>query len=307
MHGMLTRAALRLPTLPRLPGLIVACLAATWLIWGSTYLAIKWALVSFPPFFQMGSRFVVAGLLLGAWVRLRGGAWPTRGQWASAFILGALMLGGGYGATAWAQTSISSGLVVAFIAVVPALVALAQLPYGVRPSRVEALGIALGLLGVLWLTRGQGFSASPQGLVAMTLACVTWSVGTVWARHGLPGGAALKLAPGAAGFASQMFAGGLLLLGAAWLVGEQPQFPPDPRALLCWAYLVVAGSLIGFSAYMLLLERTSATLASTYTFVNPVIGLTLGVWIGGEVVAAGEWAAAGLVCVGVVLLLLGKR
>ncbi len=307
MRGMLTRAALRLPTLPRLPGLIVACLAATWLIWGSTYLAIKWALVSFPPFFQMGSRFVVAGLLLGAWVRWRGAAWPTREQWVSAFILGALMLGGGYGATAWAQTSISSGLVVAFIAVVPALVALAQLPYGVRPSRLEAAGITLGLLGVLWLTRGQGFSASPEGLVAITLACVTWSLGTVWARHGLPGGAALKLAPGAAGFASQMFAGGLLLLGAAWLVGEQPQLQPDPRALLCWAYLVVAGSLIGFSAYMLLLERTSATLASTYTFVNPVIGLTLGVWIGGEVVTGDEWAAAGLVCVGVVLLLLGKR
>jgi drug/metabolite transporter (DMT)-like permease len=291
----------------RLPGLIVACLAATWLIWGSTYLAIKWALISFPPFFQMGSRFVVAAVLLGVWARWRGAAWPSGSQWFSAVVLGALLLGGGYGATAWAQTSISSGLVVAFIAVVPALVALAQLPYGVRPSGLEAAGILLGLLGVVWLTQGQGFAASPQGLLAISLACVTWSLGTVWARHGLPGGRSLALAPGAAGFASQMLAGGVLLLGVAWLTGEQPTLPPDARAFWCWLYLVMAGSVIGFSAYMLLLQRTSATLASSYTFVNPVIGLALGVLVGGEVVTTGEWAAAGLVCLGVVLLLLGKR
>ena len=104
--------------------LIVACLAATWSIWGSTYLAIKWALVSFPPFFQMGTPFVAAGLLLGLFAAWRGARWPTRDQWLSAAILVALMLGGGYGATAVAEVSIGSGLVVAFIAVVPAIVAL---------------------------------------------------------------------------------------------------------------------------------------------------------------------------------------
>jgi drug/metabolite transporter (DMT)-like permease len=129
----------------------------------------------------------------------------------------------------------------------------------------------------------------------------------VWAKHGLPGGRTLALAPGAAGYASQMLAGGVLLLLGSLLAGEQPQLPPDPRALACWLYLVVAGSLLGFSAYMLLLERTSASLASSYTFVNPVIGLVLGVALGGEVVSTGEWAAAGVVCAGVVLLLLGKR
>ena len=189
--------ALRPPARAGLPPLIIACLAATWLIWGSTYLAIKWALVSLPPFFQMGSRFVAAGLLLGAFALWRGARWPGRDEWLGALVLGALMLGGGYGATAVAQTSIGSGLVVAFIAIVPALVALAQLPYGVRPSAMEAAGIGLGLLGVLLLTRGQGFAASPGGLLAITLACVTWSLGTVWALHGLPGGRPLALAPGA--------------------------------------------------------------------------------------------------------------
>jgi drug/metabolite transporter (DMT)-like permease len=196
---------------------------------------------------------------------------------------------------------------VAFIAVVPALVALMQWPYGVRPGRLEAAGIVLGLVGVLLLARGQGFAASFGGLGWMVLACSTWSLGSVWARHGLPGGRKLALAPGAAGYASQMLVGGLLLLLASAMAGEQPQFPPDARALACWLYLVVAGSLIGFSAYMILLERTSASLAASYTFVNPIIGLVLGVAIGGEVVSQGEWAAASLTLAGVVLLLLGKR
>ncbi|MBL8316026.1 MAG: EamA family transporter [Rubrivivax sp.] len=300
-------ASMPLGTPRRLPTLIVGCLAATWVIWGSTYLAIKWALVSFPPFFQMGTRFVAAGLLLGAWAWWRGAAWPTRGEWFSATVLGALMLGGGYGATALAEVSVGSGLVVAFIAVVPALVALAQWPYGVRPTALEATGITLGLAGVVLLTRGQGFAASASGLLAIATACITWSLGTVWARHGLPGGRALKLAPGAAGYASQMSVGGLLLLAASLAVGETPQWPPDPRALASWLYLVVAGSLIGFSAYMLLLQRTSAALASSYTFVNPIIGLVLGVVLGGEVISGQEWAAAGVITAGVVLLLLGRR
>jgi drug/metabolite transporter (DMT)-like permease len=299
-------AAARAPTAPP-PWLIAACLAATWLVWGSTYLAIKWALVSFPPFFQMGTRFVAAGLVLGTWAAWRGARWPQRGEWLSACVLGALMLGGGYGATALAQVSVSSGLVVAFIAVVPAVVALMQWPYGVRPSRFETAGIVLGLLGVVMLSRGQGFSASLAGLLAIALACISWSLGTVWARHGLPGGRALGLAPGAAGTASQMLVGGGLLLAAAWVVGEQPAWPPQPKALAAWAYLVVAGSLIGFCAYMLLLQHTSAALASSYTFVNPLIGLLLGVWLGGETVSAREWGAAGVVLAGVVLLLLGRR
>lgn len=291
----------------RLPVMVVACLAATWLIWGSTYLAIKWALPSFPPFFQMGTRFVTAGAVLGAWALWRGAAWPDRAQQFSAVLLGALMLGGGYGATALAQTHVGSGLVVAFIAVVPALVALIEWPYGARPSRAEGTGMALGLAGVLLLTRGQGFAGSAEGLLAIGIACVTWSLGTVWARRGLPGGCSLQLAPGAAGIASQMLAGGTMLLLASWLAGERPTLPPDARALASWCYLVVAGSLVAYSAYMLLLQRTSAALASSYTFVNPVIGLVLGVTLGGEAVAPMEWAAAAVITTGVVLLVLGRR
>jgi drug/metabolite transporter (DMT)-like permease len=191
--------------------------------------------------------------------------------------------------------------------VVPAVVALAQWPYGVRPTALETGGIALGLAGVLLLTQGQGFAASPSGLLAIGLACATWSLGTVWALHGLPGGRRLTLAPGAAGYASQMLAGGLMLLAGSWLAGERPLLPPDGRALASWFYLVVAGSVVGFSAYMVLLQRTSAALASSYTFVNPLIGLVLGATLGGELISHLEWAAAGVVSAGVVLLLLGRR
>ena len=288
--------------------LIAACLGATWFVWGTSYLAIKWALVSFPPFFQMGTRFVAAALVLGAWASWRGARWPDRAQWGAAFVLGALMIGGGYGFTALAQTSVASGLVVAFVAVVPALVALFEWAYGLRPGRREAAGIVLGLVGVVLLARGQGFGASWPGLVAITVACLTWSLGTVWARQGLPhrlGGRGLALAPGAAGYASQMLAGGVLLLALSWALGEQPAWPPDARSAASWLYLVVASTLLGFTAYMVLLERSTATLASSYTYVNPVIALALGVALDGEVVSAPEWAAAGVVLAGVVLLLAG--
>ncbi len=300
------RLGLPIPQAPA-AGLIAACLAATWLIWGSTYLAIKWALVSFPPFFQMGTRFVVAGVLLAAWARWRGAAWPDRGQWLSAAVLVLLMIGGGFGATAVAQTSVSSGLVVAFIAVSPALVTLLHAAYGARPTRLEAAGITLGLVGVIVLTQGQGFSASPFGLLAIAVAVATWALGTVWSVRGLPGGRALTLAPGAMGYASQMLLGGLMLLAASLAACEAPVWPPDARALLCWTYLVVAGSLIGFSAYMVLVQRASPALASSYAFVNPVIGLVLGVTLGGEFVSRGEWLAAGVIAAGVVLILIAKR
>jgi drug/metabolite transporter (DMT)-like permease len=282
---------------------VCLCLAATWLIWGSMYLAIKWALDSFPPFYQMGTQFVVAGLLLGAFSLARGAALPSAVQWLGAAVLGALLLGGGYGFTALAQTGVGSGLVVAFGAVVPTLVALAELPYGIRPKRIQAVGIGLGLAGIVMLSQGQGFGASLTGLLSMCVACVTWAVGSVWAVHGLPGGYRLQLAPGFMGHASQMLVGGLLLLIGAWAVGEQPTWPPDPRALASWAYLVVCGSLIGYTAYMLLLERTTPGLASSYTYVNPVVAIVLGLALGDETVSAFEWIAVAVVLLGVVLLM----
>jgi len=285
--------------------LVLACLAATWLIWGSTYLAIKFALLSLPPFIQMGSRFLLAGALLLGFCRWRGAPLPTPRQWRNAAGVGALMLGGGMGCTAYAEQTISSGLVVALIAVVPVIMALLSLAWRVQPNRLEWVGIALGLLGVLLLTRGSGFRASGNGLALQLLACFAWSLGSVLSQRVLP------LAAGPMGFASEMLCGGLLLLLMAVPAGEYAvtaaAWPPRPLAVEAWLYLVFAGSLLAFNAYMVLLARAPVTLASSYCFVNPVIAMLLGMLILGEQVTPGEWAATAVILAGVVTLLLGRR
>ena len=233
-------------------------------------------------------------------MRWRGAPWPNRLQWRNATIIGALMLGGGMGGTAVAETTVGSGLVVAFIAVMPLMIALLNLFWGLKPGRLEAMGIGVGLLGVLLLTQGNGFQASPAGLFAQAVACATWSLGSVLSQRNLP------LAPGAMGFASEMLCGGAVLMLLSLAAGEVWVWPPQPLAAAAWLYLVVFGSLVAFNAYMVLLARASAGLASSYSFVNPVIALLLGTLVGGEVVSAGEWGAAGVVLAGVVLLLAGK-
>jgi drug/metabolite transporter (DMT)-like permease len=285
----------------RLTPLIIACLAATWVIWGSTYLAIKWALISLPPYWQMGTRFLAAGAGLMLFMRLRGAAWPSARQWRNAAIIGALMLGGGMGGTALGEATVSSGMIVAFIAVTPALIALFNVLFGIRPARLEALGIAVGLIGVLLLTQGSSFSASRAGLLAITSATLCWSLGSVLSQRRFP------LAAGAVGFASEMLCGGVLLMLISWLRHEHVSWPPDPKALWSWAYLVVFGSLLAFNAYMVLLARAPAALASSYSFVNPVFAMLLGIALNGEVVSGYEWLAAAVILFGVVLVVLGRR
>lgn len=282
--------------------LVVACLAATWLIWGSTYLAIRFALASFPPYFQMGSRFLVAGLGLALWMRLvRHAPWPDGRQWRHALVIGALMLGGGMGSVAVAQQTVGSGIVVVFIAVVPLLIVLINLFWRVIPGRLETAGIGIGLAGVVMLTRGAGFQASPAGLLAMLAATSCWSLGSVLSQRSLP------LAPGAMGFASEMLCGGAVLMALAAMTGETFSWPPEPLAAWAWLYLVVFGSLLAFNAYMVLLARASAGLAASYTFVNPVIAMLLGVAFGGEVITGWEWTSAAVVLAGVLLLIAPRR
>ncbi|MEO7385634.1 MAG: EamA family transporter [Gammaproteobacteria bacterium] len=287
---------------PGMSRLVMACLGATWLIWGSTYLAIRFALVSFPPYLQMSSRFLVAGVGLALWMRLvRHTAWPSGREWRNALVIGTLMLGGGMGSVAVAEQTVGSGIVVVFIAVVPLLIVLINLFWRVVPGRLEMAGIVVGLAGVIMLTQGAGFTASPVGLLAMTTACTCWSLGSVLSQRSLP------LAAGAMGFASEMLCGGAVLMVLAAATGERMGWPPQPVAAWAWLYLVVFGSLLAFNAYMVLLARASAGLAASYTFVNPVIAMLLGVAFGGETITTWEWTAAGVVLVGVLLLIARRR
>lgn len=284
----------------RITPLIFWCLAATWLVWGSTYLAIRFALGSFPPYWQMGTRFVIAGVALMAWCCWRGAQLPTAIQWRNAAIVGGLMLCMGMGNTAVAEQTVASGLVVAFVAIIPAIITLLNLFYGIRPTRIEVLGIAIGIGGVLMLVHGSGFSSSHHGLLAIGVAAMGWSLGSVLSQQ------QCKLAAGSMGFASEMIAGGTLLLIMSVAAGESPHRPPQPMALLAWLYLIVFGSLIAFNAYMVLLSRTSAALASSYTFVNPMIAMLLGVTFGDETITGFEWFAATIIIFAVALLVLGR-
>ena len=280
--------------------MVLLCLAATWVIWGSTYLAIRVALRGLPPFFQMGSRFVVAGGLVLAWMRWRGAPWPTWRQWRHAAIVGSLLLVTGMGGTAVAEQTLPSGLVVAFVAVIPALVSLFNLFVGIRPGRMELAGMAVGFIGVLLLTRGAAFHASPTGLAAISLAVCSWALGSVLSQRSYP------LAPGAMGYGSEMLVGGIFLLLISLAVGEHPQWPLEPLVWGSWLYLVICGSLLAFNAYMYLLDHSSAAMASSYAFINPLIGMLLGTTLGGEIVSGDEWMAAGVILAGVVLLLSGR-
>lgn len=280
--------------------LIIGCLAATWLIWGSTYLVIRFALVGFSPFFMMATRFACAGALLMGWQLVRGASPPSARQWLNALIVGSLMLGGGMGGTAYAEQTIASGLVVAFIAVVPLLLVVINLAFGIYPPRQELLAVTIGFAGVLMLTQGTGIRASPAGLIAISLACSCWSLGSVLSQRNL------VLAPGATGFASELLCGSAALFVLSALNGEPWHFPTQGIAWISWLYLTSFGSLIAFTAYMVLLARTSTSVASSYTLVNPVVALFLGVTWGHERVSAWEWMAAGVVLCGVVLLFISR-
>jgi drug/metabolite transporter (DMT)-like permease len=189
----------------------------------------------------MGTRFIVAGAVLFIWMKfVRGAAWPTTREWWSGLVIGSLMCAGGMGGTATSEQTIGSGLVVAFIAVVPVMMALGNLLWKIYPTRLESAGIAVGLIGVLMLTQGAGFRASTAGLIAIAIAiavaCVCWSSGSLLSQRVR----SLALALGAIGFATEMIAGGIVLMALAVLRGEYTTFaslwPPQPLAVAAWFY-----------------------------------------------------------------------
>ena len=244
----------------------------------------------------MGSRFLVAGALLFAVLKLRGTPNPTGRQWRDAGIVGALLLGGGMGFTAVAQQTVSSGLTAVFIASAPLMFALWSGLFGEWPGRREWVGIVLGFCGAMLLASGGEMAASPIGVIALSVAVCSWTFGSVLSQK------KLAMAPGAMGFASEMLLGGALLTVAGLLQGERITLPINIQAWWAWAYLVIAGSLGAFSAYMYLLARVSPALASSYAYVNPVIAVALGVALAGETVGSREIVAMAIILGSVILL-----
>jgi drug/metabolite transporter (DMT)-like permease len=275
-------------------------LAAVYLIWGSTYLAIRFALEGgFPPFLLGGIRFALAGAVLYGVLRLRGMAAPTRAQWGNAAVMGVLLLLLGNGMVNLAEQSVSSGMAAVAVASAPLWMGIFAAMRGDRPTRLEWVGLAIGFLGVLWLNAGSSLTASPKGLVALLVASVAWSFGSIWSRGRDQASPFMNAA-------AQMLCGGVVMLVVGFALGERLQALPTPSALGAFAYLVVFGSWIGFSAYVWLLDKVRPALAGSYAYVNPAIAVMLGAALAGERFGTGELVAMGVILLGVVAITLAK-
>jgi drug/metabolite transporter (DMT)-like permease len=285
--------------------LILAAFATIYLIWGSTYLAIRFAVETLPPFFMGGTRFLIAGLILYGGLRLTGTAAPTRAHWRNAIIASVFLLGIGNGGVNWAEQHVPSGLAALIIAGTPVWFALFDWlrPQGTRPSRRTVLGIAVGFGGVAMLvssrtTTGGGNAAVP-GIAVLLLASMAWALGSLYAKHGPAPATPLMSA------AQQMISGSLVLLLTGLAFGEAERLDPatvSPRSAGALLYLTFVGSLVAFTAYAWLLKHTTPSRLSTYAYVNPVVAVFLGWAFAGEVLTGRMLLAAAIVVLGVIII-----
>ncbi|MFC5570195.1 drug/metabolite exporter YedA [Lysobacter yangpyeongensis] len=286
---------------PRVSALTVAlALAAVYLIWGSTYLAIRFALEGgLPPLLMAGIRFIIAGGLMFVVLRARGEPVPTRAQWLNTAVMGALLLGLGNGLVTMAEQWVSSGIAAVAVASAPLWMALFAAMRGQHPNRLEWIGLAIGFVGVLWLNAGGTLGGQMRGLVALLIAAVAWSFGSIWSRgRDLPSPFMTS--------AAQMLCGGVLMLGVGLALGERFDGWPTTKGLLSVGYLIVFGSIIGFSAYIWLLHHVRPALAGSYAYVNPAIAVVLGGWLASERFSAADLGAMAVILAGVVAITMAK-
>jgi drug/metabolite transporter (DMT)-like permease len=255
--------------------LIGVCLIIVYIVWGTTYFAIKVAIQGMSPFFLVGTRYVAAGGLLMGLQLLRGKPMPTARQWGGAAIVGFLLLVIGNGFVAVAERWVSSGATVALISTMPLATALWSGALGNWPRRAEWIAIAIGGVGAVIMLLGRDLQGSVAGTLIILLATSSWSLGTVLSRR-------LDIPHGPTGFGAEMLVAGIIGLLVSAALGEHWTLPHTPNVWWAWSYLVVFGSLIAFSAYRFVVERVSPVLASTYAYVNPPVGLLVGWWLGSE-------------------------
>jgi drug/metabolite transporter (DMT)-like permease len=277
--------------------------AAVYLIWGSTFLAIRIAIGTIPPILMMGTRCVIAGGLLLAFAAMRR-EWPRWRAWLDATLAGALMFGYPYAALAWSEQRISSGMAALLVATLPFWLALIEWVRGARPSPRMIAGLAVGLVGVV-LVVAEGLTAPSAAapIVVIILGELAWAAGSVYVQPRLPKPLLLN-----AGM--PLATGGLLLLLLSWSMGEYLHF--DPRtvsraSLVALAYLTIFGSIVAFSAYAFLLKVAPASRVSTHAYVNPLIAVALGAGVGGEHLTVSIGIAAVVIAAGVALVLSAKH
>lgn len=281
---------------------LIAAFATIYLLWGSTYTAIRIVVETLPPFLAAGVRFLIAGGLMLVALAVRGTPLPSRAQWRNAAIASTLMLVGGNGLVMWAERTLSSGFTALLIALVPVWFALLDWarPQGARPQMKTVAGIFVGFLGVAFLVQARGGFASMTGQWAGALAIMVsgfcWAGGSIYSKHSAPGGSPWMTS------AAQMLCGGVGLLLVGGVCGEPWSTDwshVSGRSLAALTYLVVFGSWIGFCTYVWLLHNTTPARLSTYAYVNPVIAVSLGWVLLGEKVNSGMLWAAAIIVLGV--------
>ncbi len=285
---------------------VLLAFAIVYLVWGSSYLAIRFGLETLPPFLMAGARFALAGALLLAWARQRGVARPTAMNWRAALVGGALMFLVANGGVVWAEQYVPSSIAALMSATIPLWIVLIDwLRLGAaRPGLSVLAGLALGFGGIMLLVGPPPGGGDPLYMAGVLLLCVTpigWSAGSLYSRRG-----GLPVSPILA-TGMQLLCGGLLLLALGVLAGELNGFALAAVSLRSWlalAYLTVIGSVITFSAYIWLLRVEDPARVGTYAFVNPLVAVALGAWLGAEPITARTLLAAALVIAGVVLITL---
>ncbi|MBX8495014.1 drug/metabolite exporter YedA [Pseudomonas cichorii] len=285
-----------MPASRRFPLLLIGAFMALYLIWGSTYLVIRIGVESWPPLMLAGVRFTLAGSLMYGYLRYRGVPAPTWTQWKASAVIGFLLLACGNGGVTLAEhAGVASGIAALAVATVPLFTLLFGLLWGNRTTNLEWAGIFLGMTGIALLNLGSNLQASPYGAALLVFAAATWAFGSVWSKH-LP----LPAGPMASG--TQMIAAGVMLLLGSALSGERMEHMPSAAGWGALAYLVVFGSVIGFSAYIYLLKNVRPAAATSYAYVNPAVAVMLGVLFAGETIGSEECLAM-LIIIGAVVLI----
>jgi drug/metabolite transporter (DMT)-like permease len=291
--------------------LLMAAFATVYIVWGSTYFAIRVAVETMPPFLMAGARFLIAGAIMFAWLRLKGVAMPDKKQWFHAAIAGGLMLLGGNGLVVWAEQTVSSSLAALLVALTPVWFALLDWsrPTGKRPAIYTWVGIVVGFAGVALLVTGHHSSSLPAsqnlwGTVALVVAGLSWAAGSLWSRyHAKPESPWMNAA-------LQMICGGMALLLLSLFYGEPSHFHFAQVSVQSWfslLYLIVFGSWIAFSAYVWLLKVSTPARVATYAYVNPVIAVLLGHLVLDEPLGMRVLWAAAIILAGVIITTLPKR
>ena len=295
------RAAAVAPRSLREPRVLIPLgLLALYVIWGSTYLAIRYALASYPPFLLAGVRFLGAGCALYGFLRWRGMAAPTRLQWRNAAFSGVLLLGFGNGLVCFAEQRVSSGVAAVAVASMPLFAAVFSGLYGLWPNRRESVGLLIGFAGVIVLNLGSSLSGSRIGALALLTAAMCWAFGSAWSRR-------QDMPPGPMNTAAQMLCASIALLAVGYASGEHLPAHPTARATLAVVYLAVFGSIIAFSAYLYVLKHARPALATSYAYVNPPVAVLFGVLLAGEHVGAYELAGMAIILCGVAAITLARQ